>query len=169
MLGSPDRVNCASIKIIEITPLEVFLCEIDRFWKWRACFQNLLHPPGHVTHFYHLLYFAIKNIMWFYLSCGLLSFDVLYSNVFKEITTRKDWQVEVDRRGLEPNSRLIYSFVFLDVCVYFMTGLENSFNYWNIRICWYCVLQISRVSTCSICSEFCAENGYFALTWAANK
>ena len=32
-LGSPDQVHCASIKIIEITPLEVFLCEFDRFCR----------------------------------------------------------------------------------------------------------------------------------------
>ena len=30
--------------------------------KWRACFQNLLHPPRHVTHLHYWLPYAIKIV-----------------------------------------------------------------------------------------------------------
>ena len=138
---------------------------------WRAWVQNLLHPLQHVTHLHYWFHKIDWNFVFanchsfggtsFFLQksvygnvclyCGLISFDIFH-NLYEVI--------EVGLSDMQRffNQTRLYSFVFLHVWKYFMTGQESSSYNCRIWSCWYLVFQISIVSTFLICSEFCAEN-----------
>ena len=82
---------------------------------WRVCFQNLLHPPRHVTHLHYWLPFAIKIVQVSLCSfCGSLLFDVLH-NIYKVIKSGNDWQTGVDRKGFGTKQDFIPLFFFMYV------------------------------------------------------
>ena len=93
--------------------------------KWRACFQNLLYPLRHVTHFHYWLHHAMKKKkkkikLYNYIhivDCSRLTYSAICKKWLKlthRSRQKKFWTKQ--------NS----SFVFLYVCICLMTAPENS-------------------------------------------
>ena len=128
---------------------------------WRACFQNLLHPPPTCYSVALLTSFCNENSLSHKICsyCGLLSFDVLH-NIYKVIKSGNEWHAGVDRRGFGTKQDFIRLFFFMYVQQLWQ-GQKAVLTIVEFEFFDIIYSKFHLVSTFSIWSKFCVENGLF--------
>ena len=123
---------------------------------WRACFQNLLHPPRHVTHLHYWLPFAIQSssLIKYVPIVGYfhLTLCTMFTKWLKVGMSDMQWTEEV----LEPIKTL---FLCFSLCMFKFYESQNAvLTIVEFEIFDIFSSKFQLVSVFSLCSNFCVEN-----------